>query len=210
MKRRFMVLVIALGAVAVPLAAQAQSANAPAYEKPLSAQAVRDVQARLRALGYYGGPVDGAWGSATRAALERFQRDRHIAVTGQLSQATVTAMGLDPNRLMARGYESRPAAPRERVAATVGPQTTQAVQARLRRLGLYRGPVDGVWGRNTQVALEEFQRERRLPVTGTPSRETLAALGLDPDRFMAGSTTRSEADRLNRRELDEVKRSGQF
>lgn len=131
-------------------------------------------------------------------------------MTGQLNQATVTAMGLDPNRLMARGYEPRPAVPREHVATTVGPQTTQAVQARLRRLGLYRGPVDGVWGGNTQMALEEFQREQRLPVTGTPSRETLAAPGLDPDRFMAGSSTPSEADRLNRRELDKVKRSGQF
>ena len=59
---RLMVLVIALGAVTVPLAALAQSVNGPAYEKPLSAQAVHDVQARLKALGYYGGPVDGAWG----------------------------------------------------------------------------------------------------------------------------------------------------
>ncbi|HEX7969464.1 MAG TPA: peptidoglycan-binding domain-containing protein [Stellaceae bacterium] len=205
-----MVLVIALGAGAMPLASQAQSANGPAYEKPLSAQAVHDVQARLKALGYYRGPADGAWGPSTRAAVERLQRDRHIAVTGQLNQATVTAMGLDPNRLMARGYEPRPAAPNERAAVTVGPQTTQAVQARLRRAGYYRGPVDGVWGPNTRVALERFQRDRRLPVTGAPSRETLIALGLDPDRFMAGSSTRNDADRLNRRELDRAERSGQL
>jgi peptidoglycan hydrolase-like protein with peptidoglycan-binding domain len=158
--KRLMVLAVALCAAAMPMAALAQGGERPTYEKPLSAQAIHDVQARLRALGYYGGPIDGAWGPGTRAAVERFQRDRRLAVSGQLNQATVTAMGLDPDRL---------------------------------------------------VALERFQRERRLSVTGRPSRETLAALGLNPDRYMSGSSSpRSESDRLNRRELEHVERSGQF
>jgi peptidoglycan hydrolase-like protein with peptidoglycan-binding domain len=118
--KRLMVLAIALCAGAMPMAALAQSGERPTYEKPLSAQAVRDVQARLKALGYYGGAVDGAWGPGTRAALERFQRDRRLAVTGQLDQATVTAMGLDPDRLQARGYEPRPAAPQERATTALG------------------------------------------------------------------------------------------
>lgn len=207
--KRLLVVAIALCAGAAPMAALAQSER-PTYEKPLSTEAVRDVQARLHALGYYGGPVDGRWGGGTRAALERFQRDRRIAVTGQLNQATVTAMGLDPQRLQARGYEPRPAAPHERVAE-VGPRTTEAVQARLRRAGYYRGAVDGVWGANTRLALERFQRDRRLPVTGAPSRETLAALGLNPASYLSGgSSPRSESDRLNRRELEHVERSGQF
>jgi len=206
--KRLMVLAVALCAGAAPMAALAQ-AERPTYEKPLSAQAVGDIQMRLHALGYYGGPADGVWGPGTRSAVERFQRDRRLAVTGQLNQATVTAMGLDPDRLQARGYAARPAAPRE--AAEVGPRTTEAVQTRLRRAGYYRGAVDGVWGSNTRIALEHFQRDRRLPVTGRPSRETLAALGLDPDRRMSGSSLpRNEADRLNRRERERVERSGQF
>jgi peptidoglycan hydrolase-like protein with peptidoglycan-binding domain len=209
--KRLMVLAVALCAGAAPMAARAQADYRPTYEKPLSAHAARDVQARLRALGYYGGPIDGAWGPGTRVALERFQRERRLAVTGQLNQATVTAMGLDPDRLQARGYEPVPAAPRERAVSDVGPRTTEAVQTRLRRAGYYRGPVDGVWGSGTRVALERFQREHRLPVTGAPSRDTLAALGLNPDTYMSGSSSpRSESDRLNRRELDHVERSGQF
>jgi hypothetical protein len=48
-------------------------------------------------------------------------------------------------------------------------------------------------------------------VTGAPSRDTLAALGLNPDTYMSGSSSpRGESDRLNRRELDHVERSGQF
>ena len=208
--KRLLVLAVALGAAAAPMAALAQGER-PTYEKPLSTEAVRDVQARLHALGYYGGPADGVWGSGTRAALERFQRDRRIAVTGQLNQATVTAMGLDPARLQARGYEPRPAAPHERATAQVGPRTTEALQTRLRHAGYYRGPVDGAWGPNARVALERFQRDHRLPATGLPSRETLAALGLNPNGYLSGSSSpHSESDRLNRRELEHVERSGQF
>jgi peptidoglycan hydrolase-like protein with peptidoglycan-binding domain len=205
--KRLLVLAVALAAGAAPMAALAQSER-PTYEKPLSSAAVRDVQARLHALGYYGGPADGVWGGGTRAALERFQRDRHIAVTGQLNQATVTAMGLDPARLQARGYAARPA-PGERVAQ-VGPRTTKAVQAQLRRDGYYHGTIDGVWGFDTRRAVERFQRDRRLPVTGAPSRETLAALGLKPDSYLSGSSSpRSQSERLNRREVERVEH-GQY
>ena len=54
MKRLF-VLAAALCAGAAPMVARAQ-VERPSYEKPLSSEAVRDVQSRLRALGYHGGP----------------------------------------------------------------------------------------------------------------------------------------------------------
>lgn len=205
--KRLVILAALLSAAALPATALAQTGTRPTYEQPLSAQATRDVQSRLRALGYYGGPVDGVWGDGTRAAVERFQRARGIAVTGELNQATVTAMGLDPDRLLARGYAARPAARSERVG-NVGPVTTRAVQVRLERLGLYDGPVDGVWGRNTSGALAEFQRRHHLAVTGEPSRDSLVALGLNPDRYLSGSSVPPDdaAERLNRRELDRSER----
>jgi peptidoglycan hydrolase-like protein with peptidoglycan-binding domain len=185
-------------ACAAPIAVA--SAEQPTYEQPLSAGAVHDVQARLHALGYYNGPADGVWGGGTRTALERFQRDRRIAATGQLNQATVTALGMQADRLVNRGYEPRPAPLSEPVVANVGPQTTRAVQTRLREMNLYHGPVDGAWGRGTASATAEFQRERRLAVTGTPDRQTLAAMGFNPDSFLAGSSV-PPADHLNREEL---------
>ena len=205
--KRLMILAALLSAAAMPATALAQTATRPTYEQPLSVQATRDVQTRQRAHGYYRGPIDGVWADGTRAAVERFQSARGIAVTGELNQATVTGMGLDPDRLLARGYEARPAAPSERVVSTVGPETTRAVQMRLRRLGLYDGPVDGVWGRNTSSALAEFQRRHHLAATGQPSRASLVALGLDPDRYLSGSSvppSDNAAERLNRRELNRV------
>ena len=82
----------ATGADAAPLAATSNT---------LSRSAVRNVQSRLRALGFYRGQVDGAWGAGTQAAIERFQQGRGLQSTGQINPATAQAMGLDPNNLEA-------------------------------------------------------------------------------------------------------------
>ena len=60
---------------------------------------MRNVQSRLRTLGFYRGQVDGTWGAGTQAAIERFQQGRGLQPTGQINPATPQAMGLDPNNL---------------------------------------------------------------------------------------------------------------
>ncbi len=206
------IVLISLALAAVPLSACTRSAASPAYhpaaaappryEQPVSTGAVYDVQRRLSELGYYRGPIDGVWGGETRSAVERFQANRRLAVSGDLNEATVTAMGLDPRRVLARNYAPPPAPGYERPAANVGPVTTRAVQEQLRRVGFYHGPVDGVWGQDTRLAMEEFQHQRGLRVTGTPTRQAMNALGLRSEAFMSGSSVPppSVADELNREE----------
>ena len=81
-------------------AAAAPAVPAAAAE-PLSPAAVRNIQARLRSLGFYRGSADGVWGPGTQAAIERFQQGRGLQATGQPTPATAAAMGLDPNNLAA-------------------------------------------------------------------------------------------------------------
>lgn len=66
---------------------------------PLSPRAVRNVQTQLRALGFYQWGVDGVWGAATQAALERFQRGRGLEPNGQINPTTAQALGLNPINL---------------------------------------------------------------------------------------------------------------
>lgn len=66
---------------------------------PLRPRAVRNVQSRLRAMGFYRGRLDGVWGPGTQAAVERFQQGRGLQVNGQINPATAQALGLDPNNL---------------------------------------------------------------------------------------------------------------
>ena len=54
----------------------------------------------------------------------------------------------------------------------------RSVQAALRRLGIYSGQVDGILGPDTQRALEDYQVENKLPVTGQPDQRLNALLGV--------------------------------
>ena len=50
------------------------------------------LQARLKNLGYHPGRIDGCLGPRTRAALQRFQRDHDLDVTGEADDATKKAL----------------------------------------------------------------------------------------------------------------------
>src|SRR3954467_7288101 len=50
------------------------------------------------------------------------------------------------------------------------------VQSRLRTLGAYSGPVDGLWGPETQAGVERFQRDHRLAITARLDDATMDAL----------------------------------
>jgi peptidoglycan hydrolase-like protein with peptidoglycan-binding domain len=70
-----------------------------------------------------------------------------------------------------------------RVAA-VSEAPTRAQIAQVQRLlteqGYDPGPVDGLVGRRTMTAIDQYQRDKRLPRTGMPTRELLAHLQGQP------------------------------
>jgi peptidoglycan hydrolase-like protein with peptidoglycan-binding domain len=169
-----------LGAVialaALPAAAQT---NPPplAYIEPLPPAAVQNVQAKLQQMGAYTGRIDGVWGTDSEAALERFQQQHQLQVTGQLNDATAATLGLNPATLLAAAQPTPATPPADHLL----PASVRAVQARLGTLGFYNGPVDGVWGQGTQSAIEGFQRARGLPPDGQLGPATATAMGLAPD-----------------------------
>ncbi|WPB86348.1 peptidoglycan-binding domain-containing protein [Sediminicoccus rosea] len=82
--------------------APAAATTAPPALETVSPAVIRNVQQRLRALGFYRGGVDGIWGAGTQASLERFQQGRGLQPTGQVNPITLQALGLDPNAPAAR------------------------------------------------------------------------------------------------------------
>ena len=55
----------------------------------------------------------------------------------------------------------------------------QTVQDRLRQAGSYTGRIDGIWGADSEAALQRFQQAHQLQVTGQLNQSTAATLGLD-------------------------------
>lgn len=52
------------------------------------------VQSELRRRGYYRGPVDGRLGPASKSAISRYQSSRGLAVTGNVNNQTLRALGI--------------------------------------------------------------------------------------------------------------------
>lgn len=157
----------------------AQPAVPLAYVQPVAPPGVQSVQDRLRRSGAYTGAVDGVWGPDSVAALQRFQSSHQLQVTGQLNQATVTALGLDPESLL--GTQQAAVPPPVPPAETLRPASVRILQERLRNLGFYSGGVDGVWGQSTQGAIGQFQQNRGLQPNGQLTPATIAAMGLSPN-----------------------------
>ena len=116
---------------------------------------VSAIQTDFRAIGYYLGEIDGVYGPMTIEAVEQFQSDQGLPVTGLVDPATQTALQV------ALGA---------RQSAQIG-----GLQAILTATGHYTGPVDGVWTPAVEEALKTLQGELGVPATGVVDPATLRA-----------------------------------
>ncbi|BAY13020.1 peptidoglycan-binding domain-containing protein [Calothrix sp. NIES-2098] len=141
----------------------------------LSVQQVRELQEQLRDLGYLNANPTGNFGSMSRDALIRFQRDYQLAADGIAdTQSLETVRGVWQNRAMAANQPTRN-------YLTVGDsgENVKAVQARLLQLGFFNGNPDGYYGENTRAYVYAFQQYSRLNPTGNVDAQTWQALGLN-------------------------------
>lgn len=70
----------------------------------------------------------------------------------------------------------------------VSEDLVRSVQERLRARDVNAGPVDGVWGPETQQGVRRFQQSQGLQATGQLNAETLQALGLTGQRSDRAAT----------------------
>lgn len=160
---------------------------------------VEELQRALIAVGIpVRGGADGVYGQATQAAVRAFQTQRGIAISGSADSHTLVALGLLTTRVVAatptatavRGRAAdpkdlpapaaRPAVPGELAAPLTmgakGDMVTQLQRALITAGISVRGGADGVFGQATRTAVQAFQRQLGLPVTGTVDNATYRAL----------------------------------
>lgn len=79
--------------------------------------------------------------------------------------------------------------PTQREVEAYDREMVREIQEELKARGYYRGAIDGLYGRGTREAIEQFQRDEGLSVTGQPSRDLLLYLRRTSTRPGAGGTT---------------------
>jgi peptidoglycan hydrolase-like protein with peptidoglycan-binding domain len=192
-----------------PAAKESPVANRPAARPPevttvkvepvarSGADIVADIQRELNRRGYYDGVVDGRYGPRTVAAIRDFELGAGMKPSSEPSEALLQAIrrsGPKPPRQTTTASTGQPPAgqaPARVAAPAVRPDAIATVLAPSKRvLAVQRALADygygqikptGIVDAETQVAIEKFERERRLPVTGQASdrvvRELAAIIG---------------------------------
>ena len=160
---RFTVANLANGAVVVAQTVDVDLADqraAAASELAMAAalQTAR-LQQALSALGLYSGPIDGVPSEALTASIGALQQRLGVPVTGVYDEATDAAaraqLGLTQTSIS---------------------EATASLQQALADLGLYSGPIDGVYSAATVAAVRSLQASLGVPQTGIVDAATVQAV----------------------------------
>jgi len=82
-----------------------QSATGQQDQVQLSSSEVRSLQQELDKQGFNSGQADGVFGPETKAALEKFQKEKGMNPTGEPNQQTLAALGVNQSQ-SAKGERS--------------------------------------------------------------------------------------------------------
>jgi len=153
--------------------------STPAPETGNQAKLIANIQRELARKGFYDGPADGIWGAKTDAAVGDFIHTAGLKTNPEASDGllrAITASNLKPNVAVASNAAPDP------IAKLIAPsKRVTAVQRALADFGYGQIKLTGVFDPDTRAAIEKFERDHRLPVTGQISdrfvRELAAMTG---------------------------------
>ena len=100
--------VLTAGMLGPPIRPESSIASGAPETRPPARQPqfVREAQRALRDLGYSPGPIDGAVGPQTRAALAKYQSAEKLSVTGNLDAETTARLDVHQRLFRAGGVQS--------------------------------------------------------------------------------------------------------
>jgi peptidoglycan hydrolase-like protein with peptidoglycan-binding domain len=188
--------------VEVPAPAQVSNTVVFKYDA-----AVEEVQRELLATGHFKGLVDGVNGQKTKLAIEQFQQEIGLPVTGEITPDLISRIqytrkvkaaseytgSVDPAPAAIPQAQSLPVAvapvaevPEPAVAAAPVPTKPKkpaqsnnilSVQKTLSAKGYAVGSVTGKMNAETRAAILQYELENGLPMDGVIDSTLLAALG---------------------------------
>ena len=154
-----------------------------------SGSAVKDLQTKLKKLGYYDGTVDSTFGSGTYAAVKAFQKKYNLTADGVAGSETLKK--LDSAYKNADSDKDDGSLRKGATGSAV-----KNLQTKLKKLGFYNASIDGDYGDTTVAAVKAFQKKYNLTADGVAGSETLKKL--DTAYKNADSNTSTDDDSLRK------------
>ena len=134
-----------------------------------SGSAVKDLQTKLKKLGYYSGTVDSTFGSGTYAAVRAFQKKYNLTADGVAGSETLKKLD---------SVYKNADSDKDGDSLRMGDSGSDVknLQTKLKKLGYYDGTVDSTFGSGTYAAVKAFQKKYNLTADGVAGSETLKKL----------------------------------
>ncbi|MBQ4552559.1 MAG: peptidoglycan-binding protein [Clostridia bacterium] len=135
---------------------------------------VRDMQRRLKELGYLNGEADGQFGSATENAVKAFQWQHNLKNDGIAGEQTLNLLYSENARVFVPTPTPSPTP--SVLSSGASGEEVRRLQTRLKDLGFYTGDIDGAFGKGTKSAVMVFQKQHDLEADGIAGAMTLKML----------------------------------
>ncbi len=144
-----------------PVQALPPTAQQPAAPVLNRVQTIAEIQRELTRRGFYDGTADGIWGAKTDAGARDFAQSIGVKVDPNAPEELLRAM-----QASAPLPQPQPAR-RDPIAELIAPSPrVLAVQRALADFGYGQIKPSGNFDAATRAAIEKFERDRKLPVTG--------------------------------------------
>ena len=155
---------------------------------------VKNLQTRLKELGYLTGSADGVFGTATETAVKAFQKANSLTSDGVAGPKTLNRIH-SSSAVAASGSSSSTVTNDTSTLLKYGMKNMQAIkdmQTRLTELKYYSGAITGNFGDLTFKAVKAFQSANGLTADGIAGKNTLTKL-YSTSAVAAGSGSTSDS-----------------
>ena len=136
-----------------------------------SGDAVKTLQEKLQALGYYKGAINSVFDAATLAAVQSFQSKNGLSADGKVGYDTINKLENAYNIYLASGNTTGLTAKGSLKLGSYGSKVTQ-VKNRLTALEYYTGVIDQTFDSDLLAAVKAFQIRNGLTVDGIVGTKT--------------------------------------
>ena len=150
-------------------------------QKMRNRQWPKDAQRLLKNLGLYRGNIDGDLGNASIRAIKRFQRGMAMPVTGKVNKELILELNRISGQTIDLSFKNvklpKSDAPlRILITRKKAHETATITQKMLNQLGYDTNGIDGYLGKQSVIAMRNFQTDHNMKVTGKASPALLDAL----------------------------------
>ena len=168
------------------------SSSTTRLEKGSTGSDVKELQTKLKKLGYYDAYVDGDYGDTTVAAVKAFQKKYNLTADGVAGSETLKKLDS-----AYKNADSNTSTDDDSLRKGATGTAVKTLQTNLKKLGFYTAYVDGSFGSTTESAVKAFQRKYGLTADGVAGSATLKKIESAVASASSGKITTERLDWFN-------------